>query len=100
VAIKGIWHTGIGPSVSLVHETVICAFNACRHRVLSDSHDIEHSPIFNADPAVGLGTFPNASTNFTLYDGAFRDIIRAYPVAHHIQRNYSLRVRFCRLIGV
>jgi len=56
-----------------------------------DSHDIEHSPIFNADPAVGLGTFPNASTNFTLYDGAFRDIIRAYPVAHHIQRNYSLR---------
>ncbi|KIM81626.1 hypothetical protein PILCRDRAFT_8665 [Piloderma croceum F 1598] len=56
-----------------------------------DSHDIKHSPIFNADPAVGLGTFPNETTNFELSNGAFRDIIRAYPTAHHIQRNYTLR---------
>lgn len=71
--------------------------NLDRHRILSDSHDIKHSPIFNADPVVGLGTFPNASTNFELSDGAFRDIIRAYPLAHHIQRNYTLRVSFCEL---
>jgi tyrosinase len=43
---------------------------------------------------VGFGTFPDASTNFTLSNGAYHDIIRAYPVAHVIQRNYSLRVRF------
>ena len=65
-----------------------------RYRAISDSHDIEHSPIFNGDPIAGLGTFPNASTNFELSDGAFRDIIRAYPLAHHLQRNYTLRVRF------
>ncbi|KIM80670.1 hypothetical protein PILCRDRAFT_9478 [Piloderma croceum F 1598] len=56
-----------------------------------DSHDIKHSPVFNADPGVSFRTFPNASTNFELSNGAFRDIIRAYPVAHHIQRNYTLR---------
>lgn len=61
---------------------------------LIDSHDIKHSPIFNGDPVVGLGTFPNASSNFGLTNGAFRDLIRAYPVAHHIQRNYTLRVHF------
>jgi len=56
-----------------------------------DAHDIKHSPIFNADPAAGLGTFPDASTNFSLSDGAFRDTVRAYPTPHHIQRNYTLR---------
>ena len=64
------------------------------YHVLSDAHDVKNSPIFNADPWVGLGTFPNASTNFELSNGAFRDIIRAYPVVHHIQRNYTLRVCF------
>jgi tyrosinase len=71
-----------------------------RTHVLSDSHDIKHSPIFNADPAVGLGTFPDANTGFELSNGAFRDIIRAYPSPHHIQRNYTLRVRFGKLSGV
>jgi len=55
-----------------------------------DSHDIEHSPLFNADPTVGLGTFPDASNNFTLSNGAFRDMILSYPAAHRIQRNFSL----------
>lgn len=64
---------------------------------IPDSHDIKHSPIFNADPSVGLGTFPDASSNFELDNGAFRDILRAYPVPHHIQRNYTLRVCFCAL---
>jgi hypothetical protein len=68
-------------------------YNGSRHHVLPDSHDIKHSPIFNADPAVGLGTFPDETTNFEISNGAFRDIIRAYPMAHHIQRNYTLRVR-------
>ena len=58
-----------------------------------DSHDIKHSPIFNSDPDTGLGVFPNASTNFELADGAFSSLIRAYPTPHHIQRNYTLRVR-------
>ena len=49
------------------------------------------------DWTIGFGTFPNASSNFELSNGAFRDIIRAYPVAHHIQRNYTLRVSFCEL---
>jgi tyrosinase len=65
-----------------------------RYRVMSDAHDVKHSPIFNADPWVGFGSFPDASTNFELSNGAFCDIIRAYPVVHHIQRNYTLRVRF------
>jgi tyrosinase len=55
-----------------------------------DSHDTEHSPLFSADPTVGFGTFPDQSTNFTLSNGAFHDIILAYPVPHRIQRNYSL----------
>ena len=62
-----------------------------------DSHDIKHSPIFNSDPVTGLGIFPNASTNFELADGAFSSLIRAYPVPHHIQRNYTLRVRIIYL---
>src|SRR6202051_2770186 len=62
--------------------------------VLTDSHDIKHAPIFNADPIAGLGTFPDASTNFELSNGAFHDIIREYTTTNHIQRTYTLRVHF------
>ncbi|KAF8342253.1 Di-copper centre-containing protein [Cantharellus anzutake] len=55
-----------------------------------DYHDIEHSYIFNADPEVGFGAFPGPETNYTVTTGAFRNLIRAYPYTHHVQRNYSL----------
>ncbi|KDQ13278.1 hypothetical protein BOTBODRAFT_33608 [Botryobasidium botryosum FD-172 SS1] len=58
---------------------------------LGDYADIKNSPIFSADPVVGLGAFPDASTNFTLTTGAFRNWVRKYPIAHPIQRNYTLQ---------
>ncbi|KDQ13283.1 hypothetical protein BOTBODRAFT_66799 [Botryobasidium botryosum FD-172 SS1] len=57
---------------------------------LGDYADIKHSSIFSTDPVVGLGTFPDASTNFTVVDGAFANLTRRYPDPHHVQRNYTI----------
>lgn len=57
-----------------------------------DHNDIKHAAVFDPNPVHGLGAFPSAASGFNLTTGAFKDIIRAYPAPHHIQRNYTLRV--------
>lgn len=57
-----------------------------------DHHDIKGSAIWDPNTAHGLGAQPTAADNYELTTGAFKDIIRAYPSPHHIQRNYTLTV--------
>jgi hypothetical protein len=58
----------------------------------SDYQDIKHASIWSSDQVVGLGTFPDSTEDLTVGTGAFRDLIRAYPVPHRIERNYTPRV--------
>ncbi|QRV80544.1 tyrosinase [Ceratobasidium sp. AG-Ba] len=50
---------------------------------------IPNSPIFNSSATYGLGTLPTSATNYTITDGAFWNITRAYPKPHIIQRNFT-----------
>ncbi|KAF9507192.1 hypothetical protein BS47DRAFT_1377967 [Hydnum rufescens UP504] len=58
---------------------------------LDDYKDIKHASIWSSDPVVGLGTFPDSTEDLTVGTGAFRDLIRAYPIPHRIERNYTPR---------
>src|SRR5258708_3605571 len=53
---------------------------------------MQHSYLFNTDPNVGFGAFPGPETNYTVTTGAFRNLIRGYPLPHHIQRHYNVTV--------
>jgi len=57
---------------------------------LGDYHDIKHSYLFNTDPNVGFGAFPGPETNYTVTTGAFRNLVRGYPLPHHVQRHYTV----------
>ncbi|KAG8791500.1 hypothetical protein FRC12_009031 [Ceratobasidium sp. 428] len=50
---------------------------------------IPDSPIFDSSETHGLGTFGTASNNYTVTDGAFANITRAYPSPHYVQRNFT-----------
>ncbi|KAG8775288.1 hypothetical protein FRC12_001563 [Ceratobasidium sp. 428] len=50
---------------------------------------IVQSPIFNSSATHGLGTFGNSSTNYEVKDGAFANVIRAYPNPHTVQRKFD-----------
>ncbi|QRV95158.1 tyrosinase [Ceratobasidium sp. AG-Ba] len=54
-----------------------------------DVKNIPASPIFESDPTYGLGTWGTKESNWHVTDGAFAKTIRAYPVPHIIQRNYT-----------
>ncbi len=60
--------------------------------LFEDYHDIKHSYLFNTDPHVGFGAFPGPETDYTVTTGAFRNLIRGYPLPHHVQRHYNVTV--------
>ncbi|GAB1524889.1 hypothetical protein RhiTH_008045 [Rhizoctonia solani] len=54
--------------------------------------NITNSPIFDADPESGLGTFgTSADDKWEVKDGAFGTTIRAYPVPHVVSRKFNPR---------
>ncbi|QRW09348.1 tyrosinase [Ceratobasidium sp. AG-Ba] len=55
-----------------------------------DTNNVAASPIFNSDPATGLGTFGVPADNYTVHDGAFATVTRAYPTPHYVERNMTL----------
>ena len=59
---------------------------------VKDYHDVKHSYLFNTDPNVGFGAFPGPETNYTVTTGAFHNLIRGYPLPHHVQRHYTVTV--------
>ncbi|CAE6339412.1 unnamed protein product [Rhizoctonia solani] len=57
-----------------------------------DVGNITNSPIFDADPESGLGTFgTSADDKWEVKDGAFGTTIRAYPVPHVVSRKFNPR---------
>lgn len=60
---------------------------------LPDVANVKASPIFNGNTTYGLGTWGTQQSGWRVTDGAFAKTIRAYPVPHIIQRNYTPQVR-------
>jgi len=56
-----------------------------------DAADFEHATIFSNSTDDGLGSWGDPQNDFQISTGAFKDITVAYPVPHHIRRNYTLR---------
>jgi len=38
----------------------------------------------------GLGGWGDPDDDYTVHDGGFRDLLLAYPVPHHVRRNFTL----------
>jgi tyrosinase len=38
----------------------------------------------------GLGGWGDPDDDYSVHDGGFRDLILAYPVPHHIRRNFTI----------
>ena len=56
-----------------------------------DAADFEHATIWSNSTDDGLGSWGDPQNDFQIFTGAFKDITVAYPVPHHIRRNYTLR---------
>ncbi|KAG9125328.1 hypothetical protein FRC07_008066 [Ceratobasidium sp. 392] len=54
-----------------------------------DAANIKASPIFDANPTYGLGTWGTQENDWVIKDGAFSKIMRAYPVPHIIRRQFT-----------
>ncbi|KAI0271789.1 Di-copper centre-containing protein [Russula aff. rugulosa BPL654] len=44
----------------------------------------------DSDPMSGLGGWGDPNDDYTVHDGGFRNLPLAYPVFHHVRRNFSL----------
>ncbi|KAG8745121.1 hypothetical protein FRC10_008732 [Ceratobasidium sp. 414] len=54
-----------------------------------DAADFSKSPIFDADPVYGIGTWGKKENDWHITDGAFNESVRAYPVPHIIRRQWT-----------
>ncbi|QRV95097.1 tyrosinase [Ceratobasidium sp. AG-Ba] len=50
---------------------------------------IQNSSIFNSSTTHGIGTLGTSATNYSVTDGVFWDVKRAYPKPHITKRNYT-----------
>lgn len=56
-----------------------------------DAPDFYESSFWkDSDYMSGLGGWGDPNDDYTVHDGGFRDLQIAYPVPHHIRRNFSL----------
>ena len=55
-----------------------------------DTADFYHATIFSDSEYDGLGSWGDPDNDVQLCTGGFKDIVVAYPVPHHIRRNYTL----------
>ncbi|KAG8698039.1 hypothetical protein FRC09_007472 [Ceratobasidium sp. 395] len=79
------WSKGIRIYMLLSYRPLLNAKNPN----IDANSGIPDSPIFNSSETHGLGTFGTASNNYTVTDGAFANITRAYPSPHYVQRNFT-----------
>lgn len=56
-----------------------------------DAADVYHSTIFSNSTDEGLGSWGDPDNDFQIFTGGLKDITLAYPVPHHIRRNYSVQ---------
>ena len=56
-----------------------------------DAHNFFESSFWNgSDPLSGLGGWGDPDDDYSVHDGGFRDLILAYPVPHHVRRNFTI----------
>ena len=78
-------HIGIGPSV-IQSSLRVNNFNG-----QIDAPDFFESSFWkDSDPKSGLGGWGDPNDDYTVHDGAFSNLTLAYPVPHHIRRNFTL----------
>jgi len=53
-----------------------------------DAADFVNSPFFDTS-SFGVGGWGDPKNDFQIYNGGFKDMVRAYPTPHHIRRNFS-----------
>ena len=56
-----------------------------------DAADFYHTTMFSESAYDGLGSWGDPENDFQICTGGFKDITLAYPVPHHIRRNFTLR---------
>ena len=56
-----------------------------------DAADLYHSTIWSDSAYDGLGSWGDPQNDFQISTGGFKDIQVAYPVPHHIRRNFTLQ---------
>jgi len=56
-----------------------------------DAADFYHSTIFSDSTFDGVGSWGDPENDFQISTGGLKDIILAYPVPHHIRRNFTLQ---------
>jgi len=57
----------------------------------ADAADFEHATIFSNSTSEGLGSWGDPTDDYQISTGGFKDMMVAYPVPHHIRRNYTLQ---------
>lgn len=56
-----------------------------------DAPDFYESSFWkDSDPMSGLGGWGDPNDDYSVHDGGFRNLQLAYPVPHHVRRNFSL----------
>ena len=56
-----------------------------------DARDFFESSFWkDSDPLRGLGGWGDPDDDYSVHDGGFRDLILAYPVPHHVRRNFTI----------
>lgn len=56
-----------------------------------DAPDFYHATILSNSTFDGVGSWGDPQNDFQIFTGAFQDIEVAYPVPHHIRRNFTLQ---------
>jgi tyrosinase len=55
-----------------------------------DTSDFYHATIWSDSDYDGLGSWGDPDNDFRISTGGLKDMVVAYPVSHHLRRNYTL----------
>ena len=56
-----------------------------------DAADFYHATIFSDSDYDGLGSWGDPDNDYRIYTGALKDLVVAYPVPHHLRRQFTLQ---------
>jgi hypothetical protein len=80
-------HIGIG--LSVIRSSFLRVYDSDDR---ADAPDFFESSFWkDSDPMSGLGGWGDPNDDYTVHDGGFHNLQLAYPVPHHVRRNFTLR---------
>ena len=56
-----------------------------------DAADFYHATIWSDSDYDGLGGWGDPTNDYEIYSGALKDMMVAYPVPHHLRRNFTIQ---------